>query len=51
MAGLQREAGSEHENKPVTVLVVEDEAMMRTKLAEEPEDAGYLVLEGVGWWC
>jgi CheY-like chemotaxis protein len=36
--------GSEHENK-VTVLVVEDEAMMRTKLAEELEDAGYLVVE------
>jgi two-component system, response regulator PdtaR len=42
MVDLQR-TGS-HEKK-VTVLVVEDEAMMRTKLAEELEDAGYLVVE------
>jgi two-component system, response regulator PdtaR len=34
-----------HENKAATVLVVEDEVMMRTKLAEELEDAGYLVVE------
>jgi two-component system, response regulator PdtaR len=27
------------------VLVVEDEGMMRTKLAEELQDAGYLVVE------
>ncbi len=45
MADIQREAGSEHENKAVTVLVVEDEAMMRTKLAEELQGAGYLVVE------
>jgi two-component system, response regulator PdtaR len=44
MVDLQR-TGSGHENKVVTVLVVEDEAMMRMKLAEELEDAGYLVLE------
>jgi CheY-like chemotaxis protein len=44
MVGLRR-TGSEHENKVVTVLVVEDEAMMRTKLVEELEDAGYLVVE------
>jgi len=44
MAEFQR-TGSEHENKAVTVLVVEDEAMMRTKLAEELEDAGYAVVE------
>jgi CheY-like chemotaxis protein len=29
----------------VTVLVVEDEAMVRAKLAEELEDAGYLAVE------
>ena len=40
-----RRIGSERENKAVTVLVVEDEAMMRTKLAEELQDAGYLVVE------
>jgi two-component system, response regulator PdtaR len=40
MADLQREADS-----AVTVLVVEDEAMMRMKLAEELQDAGYLVVE------
>jgi two-component system, response regulator PdtaR len=45
MADLQREAGSERENKATTVLVVEDEALMRTKLAEELHDAGYLVVE------
>jgi two-component system, response regulator PdtaR len=45
MADFQREAGSEHENKAVTVLVVEDEALMRTKLAEELQDAGYSVVE------
>jgi CheY-like chemotaxis protein len=45
MADFQREADSEHENKAVTVLVVEDEAMMRTKLAEELQEAGYLVVE------
>ena len=45
MADLRRECGSEYENKAVTVLVVEDEAMMRMKLAEELEDAGYLVVE------
>ncbi len=45
MADLQREASSGHENKAVTVLVVEDEAIMRTKLAEELQDAGYLVVE------
>ena len=45
MADFHQEAGSEHENKAVTVLVVEDEAMMRTKLAEELQDAGYLVVE------
>jgi CheY-like chemotaxis protein len=45
MADLQREAGSGHENKTITVLVVEDEAMMRAKLAEELRDAGYLVVE------
>jgi len=45
MADLQRKAGSGPENKAVTVLVVEDEAMMRTKLAEELQDAGYLVVE------
>ena len=28
-----------------TVLVVEDDVMMRTKLAEELQDAGYLVVE------
>jgi two-component system, response regulator PdtaR len=39
MADLQREAGA------VTVLVVEDEAMMRAKLTEELQDAGYLVVE------
>jgi two-component system, response regulator PdtaR len=44
MVDLQK-TGSEHDNKVVTVLVVEDEAMMRTKLAEELEDAGYLVVE------
>jgi two-component system, response regulator PdtaR len=44
MVDLQR-TGSEHENKVVTVLVVEDEAVMRTKLAEELHDAGYLVVE------
>ena len=44
MVGLRR-TGSEHENNVVTVLVVEDEAMMRTKLVEELEDAGYLVVE------
>jgi CheY-like chemotaxis protein len=46
MVDLQR-PGSEHENKAVTVLVVEDEAMMRTKLAEELQDAGYSVVEAV----
>ena len=45
MADLQREAGSGHENKAVTVLAVEDEVMMRTKLAEELQHAGYLVVE------
>jgi two-component system, response regulator PdtaR len=45
MADLQREAGSEHQNKAVTVLVVEDEAIMRAKLTEELQDAGYLVVE------
>jgi two-component system, response regulator PdtaR len=40
MADLQREAGS-----AVTVLVVEDEVMMRMKLAEELQDAGFLVVE------
>jgi CheY-like chemotaxis protein len=45
MADFQREAGSKHENKAVTVLVVEDEAMMRRKLAEELQNAGYLVVE------
>jgi two-component system, response regulator PdtaR len=45
MADFQREAGSDNENKNVTVLVVEDDAMMRTKLAEELQDAGYLVIE------
>jgi CheY-like chemotaxis protein len=40
-----REAGSERENKVQTVLVVEDEALMRMKLAEELRDAGYLVVE------
>jgi two-component system, response regulator PdtaR len=40
MADLQREAGS-----AVTVLVVEDEVMMRTKLAEELQHAGYSVVE------
>jgi two-component system, response regulator PdtaR len=44
MGDLQR-TGSEHENKVVTVLVVEDEVMMRTKLVEELEDAGYSVVE------
>ena len=44
MVDFQR-TGSEHENKVVTVLVVEDEAVMRTKLAEELRDAGYLVVE------
>jgi two-component system, response regulator PdtaR len=44
IADFQREAGSEHENKTATVLVVEDEALMRTKLAEELQDAGYLVV-------
>ena len=44
MVDLQR-TGSELENKTVTVLVVEDEAMMRTKLAEELQHAGYLVVE------
>jgi two-component system, response regulator PdtaR len=38
------QTGSEHENK-VTVLVVEDEVMMRTKLAEELQHAGYSVVE------
>jgi two-component system, response regulator PdtaR len=28
------------------VLVVEDEALMRTKLAKQLQDAGYLVVEG-----
>ena len=45
MADLERKAGAEHENRAATVLVVEDEAMMRTKLAEELQDAGYLVVE------
>jgi two-component system, response regulator PdtaR len=45
MADLQGEAGLEHETKAITVLVVEDEALMRTKLAEELQDAGYLVVE------
>ncbi len=45
MADLQGQAGSGHENKGATVLVVEDEVMMRTKLAEELQDAGYLVVE------
>jgi hypothetical protein len=40
MADLQREAGSEQDNKAVTLLVVEDEAIMRTKLAEEVERSG-----------
>lgn len=40
-----QEAGSERENKAQTVLVVEDEALMRMKLAEELRDAGYLVVE------
>ena len=44
MVDLQR-TGSDYENKVVTVLVVEDEVMMRTKLVEELEDAGYLVVE------
>jgi two-component system, response regulator PdtaR len=44
MVDLQR-TGSEYENKVVTVLVVEDEVMMRTKLVEELQDAGYLVVE------
>ena len=44
MSDLQRN-GSEHENKAVTVLVVEDDAMMRTKLTEELQNAGYLVVE------
>ena len=44
MVDLQR-TGSEYENKVVTVLVVEDEVMMRTKLVDELEDAGYLVVE------
>jgi two-component system, response regulator PdtaR len=38
-------AGSGQENRAVTVLVVEDEAMMRAKLTEELQDAGYLVVE------
>ena len=45
MADLEREAGSGYENEAVTVLVVEDDVMMRTKLAEELQDAGYLVVE------
>jgi two-component system, response regulator PdtaR len=45
MADFQLETGSDHENKSITVLVVEDDAMMRTKLAEELQDAGYLVVE------
>jgi two-component system, response regulator PdtaR len=45
MGDLQRKAGFEHEYKAITVLVVEDEAMMRMKLAEELQDAGYLVVE------
>jgi two-component system, response regulator PdtaR len=44
MVDLQR-TGPECENKSVTVLVVEDEALMRTKLAEELQDAGYSVVE------
>jgi two-component system, response regulator PdtaR len=44
MVDLQR-TGSKHENKVMTVLVVEDEVMMRTKLVEELQDAGYLVVE------
>ena len=40
-----RRIGSERENKAVTVLVVEDEALMRAKLVEELRDAGYLVIE------
>ena len=43
MADL-REASSGHENKAVTVLVVEDDVMMRTKLAEELQP-GYSVVE------
>jgi two-component system, response regulator PdtaR len=44
MVDLQR-TGSDYENKVVTVLVVEDEVMMRTKLVEELQDAGYSVVE------
>src|SRR5215475_13915092 len=44
MANLER-TGPEHENKAVTVLVVEDEEVMRTKLAEELQEAGYSVVE------
>jgi two-component system, response regulator PdtaR len=42
MADLQQ-TGSERENK--TVLVVEDDATMRKELAEQLQDAGYLVVE------
>jgi len=45
MADLQGQAGSGRENKAATVLVVEDDVMMRTKLTEELQDAGYLVVE------
>jgi CheY-like chemotaxis protein len=43
-----RRIGSERENKAVTVLVVEDEALMRAKLVEELQDAGYLVIASDG---
>jgi DNA-binding response OmpR family regulator len=33
-----------HDNKAATVLVVEDDAMMRTKLTEELKDAGFSVV-------
>ncbi len=45
MADSQGQAGSGHGNTAVTVLVVEDDVMMRTKLADELQDAGYLVVE------
>jgi CheY-like chemotaxis protein len=43
-----RRIGSERENKAVTVLVVEDEALMRAKLVEELQDAGYSFADDIG---